>query len=202
VGAAATGAGPAVTGQGPSTRQPPRSPTCVPAAVAYALSGRHDILPPFATIGGGKVDGTRLFDIIMGAIFGGGLSSTWLQLRHQRRIERNERREKYAGVLIDTQALIDVTTAIRYITTFRGGLGPDKVKEWEASVERVRTRVSGPLMRLAHTHPSAQVRELAEQLTWETGTLLSLDPPKHTYEMMHSRWSEPLSCPSDPAPIR
>jgi putative transposase len=31
---------------------------------------------------------------------------------------------------------------------------------------------------------------------------LSLDPPKHTYEMMHSRWSEPLSRPSDPAPIR
>jgi hypothetical protein len=39
-------------------------------------------------------------------------------------------------------------------------------------VERVRSRAVGPLMRLAHTHPSAQVRELAEQLTWETGTLL------------------------------
>jgi len=31
---------------------------------------------------------------------------------------------------------------------------------------------------------------------------LSLDPPEHTHEMMHSRWSEPLSRLSDPAPIR
>ena len=31
---------------------------------------------------------------------------------------------------------------------------------------------------------------------------LSLDPPKHTYEMMRLRWSEALSRPWDPAPIR
>ena len=32
--------------------------------------------------------------------------------------------------------------------------------------------------------------------------ILSLDPPKHTYEMMRLRWSEALSRPWDPAPIR
>jgi hypothetical protein len=108
----------------------------------------------------------------MGAVFGGGLTSTWLQLRNQRRVERNERREKYADVLIDTQALIDVTTAARYLASWEGGKTREKAEEWEASIQRARARVSGPLKRLADTHPSAQVRELAELLVWETGVLL------------------------------
>jgi hypothetical protein len=50
-------------------------------------------------------------DMAIGAIFGSGLTSTWLQIRQQRRAEMIQRRERYADLLMDLQALLAMATS-------------------------------------------------------------------------------------------
>jgi hypothetical protein len=64
------------------------------------------MLPRSTRSRGGSVDWMRLVDMALGAIFGGGLVGTWLQLRHQRDVERNRRRERAAEVLAPMMKLL------------------------------------------------------------------------------------------------
>lgn len=110
------------------------------------------------------MDGMRLVDMAIGAVFGGGLASTWLQVRQQRRTEMIERRERYADLLIDLDGVLSLATSVRVAIAVNGAVEPEKAEQRNQVLTHHRVRVLPKLRRLAHTHPSSGVRDLAQEL--------------------------------------
>jgi hypothetical protein len=114
---------------------------------------------------GGMVDWTQPVDTVIGVILGGGLASTWLEVRHHRRTERDSRRERYAELLGDLETLLVDADTIRRTGALIGGLVTKEVleesKEW---IETKCGRLRRPLSALANGHPSPEVQNLARRL--------------------------------------
>jgi hypothetical protein len=141
------------------------------------------------------VDLTRLLDIGMGAVFGGGLTSTWLQLRDKRRTERNQRREQYAELFIDIRGILDTVFAIRAIAATSDDPEPEKAERWDRATTSLSRRIQGQLMLLAHKDPSRRTRRLANQMSSAIGFAMwaaRMDPDRrpltHPTEVFKEDW--------------
>jgi hypothetical protein len=111
------------------------------------------------------VDWTQPVDTVIGAILGGGLASTWLELRHQRETERESRRERYAELLGDLETLLVDANTVRKTGTLIGGLVPPDVLEGSQDwIQQKYGRLRRPLSALANAHPSPKVQDLARKL--------------------------------------
>jgi hypothetical protein len=107
------------------------------------------------------VDWNRLLDITIGAIFGGSLTGTWLQVRHQRSLERNQRRERAAETLAALAEFVeDLNPEVLLMTH---GFHGERLSELRRRYKEVRD----PLLVLAVAHPRSSVRKLGRKLDTE-----------------------------------
>jgi hypothetical protein len=109
----------------------------------------------------------RLVDMTLGAVFGGGLVGTWLQLRHQRSVERNRRRERAAEVLAPMMKLLGEIRPYWWDTPEPNRqLVSDYKKRWEELRE--------PFLVVAAAQPSPAVQDLAHKVDAAMGDTIAL----------------------------
>jgi len=104
------------------------------------------------------------------AALGGGAVGAWLQGRRQDRAERTQRRERSAEVLAEARAFLTDVTPDRLGFNANEERSPQVLQELGERRERIRV----PLLTLAHSHPSATVRDLATRLEIEMANTLHM----------------------------
>jgi hypothetical protein len=104
------------------------------------------------------------------AALGGGAVGAWLQGRRQDRAERTQRRDRAAEVLAEARAFLTDVTPDRLGINTSQERSPQVLQELGERRERIRV----PLLTLAHSHPSATVRDLASRLEVEMANTLTM----------------------------
>jgi hypothetical protein len=105
----------------------------------------------------------------LGAVFSGGLVGTLLQLRHQREVERDQRRERAAQVLADALALLQdlkPTANYRADEPWRSS----DIAKLKVRREELRTL----LLRVAVARRSPMVRKLERELSSALDSTLTI----------------------------
>jgi hypothetical protein len=100
----------------------------------------------------------RVVDMAVGAVFGGGLVGTSLQVRHQREVQRNDRRERASPVVAE------VVTFVEHIMPVRLAYQRKPSAEVIEPLLHRHAEVRSRLLALAVAHPERKVYEHARKL--------------------------------------
>jgi hypothetical protein len=104
------------------------------------------------------------------AALGGQLVAGLFQRRNQERTERTQRRERAAEVLAEARAFLTDVTPDRLGFNASEDRSPQVLRELGERRERIRV----PLLTLAGSHPSREVRDLARRLEVEMANTLHM----------------------------